>query len=314
MLYRCGMIYMEPSQLGWDALHRTFVLQLIDKGVTEIYIGLFEMLVEWLIPPTLEFMNTVKPVLILSPMHHYRVIILECFPSHLNYSQIHFQTMSTFFMTLLNRKPNYNQTWFQQSFLYCYAWAYCSTMTVENRKIFDALLRKIIYGGNEDVPKPKYYTLNRGQMYPEKFVFMDYRFDEVENWWPWLQKEEVHLAHDLSLSELMVPTKETECILYWLEFCVINNIPIMLTGPTGTGKSATVLNYMHQLPKEKFLLNVVNFSARSTAQSVQDLVMSKLDRRRKGVFGPPVGKKVNNRNNSLSHLLFLFNIHMICSV
>lgn len=216
-------------------------------------------------------------------------------------SPIHFQTMSTFFMTLLNRKPNYNQTWFQQSFLYCYAWAYCSTMTVENRKIYDAILRKIIYGSNEDIPKPKYYTLNRGQMYPEKFVFMDYRFDEAENWWPWLLKEEVHLAHDLSLSELMVPTKETECILYWLEFCVANNIPIMLTGPTGTGKSATVLNYMHQLPKEKFLLNVVNFSARSTAQSVQDLVMSKLDRRRKGVFGPPVGKKVNNRNDSSGH-------------
>lgn len=71
------MIYMEPSQLGWDALHRTFVLQLIDKGVSEIYIGLYDMLVEWLIPPILDFMKTVRPVLTLSPMHHYRVNFLQ---------------------------------------------------------------------------------------------------------------------------------------------------------------------------------------------------------------------------------------------
>ena len=71
---RCGMIYMEPSQLGWEALHRSFLLQLEEKGITEVYINLYEQLVDWLIPPTLQILaRSVKVVLNVSQMHMYLV-------------------------------------------------------------------------------------------------------------------------------------------------------------------------------------------------------------------------------------------------
>ena len=62
-------------------------------------------------------------------------------------------------------------------------------------------------------------------------------------------------------------------------------------GKTGTGKSFVTNAFIRKLNKEKYITNVVNFSARTTVNYTQDVVMSKLDRRRKGVFGPAMGKK-----------------------
>lgn len=60
---------------------------------------------------------------------------------------------------------------------------------------------------------------------------------------------------------------------------------------SGTGKSSIVLNLLLNLPKEKFLPNIINFSARTSSNITQDMIMTKLDRRRKGVYGPAMGKK-----------------------
>lgn len=191
----------------------------------------------------------------------------------------------------LTKNGNYNQNWFQQIFLFCHAWAFFSTVKVESRRIADAFLRKILYGGNDDFPKPKHFTLNRGQVYPEKFNFMDYRFDEHETWWPWLKAEEVSLSENSLVSELIVPTKETGYINYFTDLCITKNIPLLIVGPTGTGKSAILHGFLREMKKDKFMVNNINFSARTSAQQLQDQVMLKLDRRRKGVFGPPVGKQ-----------------------
>uniref|UniRef100_A0A8C3EWZ4 Dynein axonemal heavy chain 3 n=1 Tax=Corvus moneduloides TaxID=1196302 RepID=A0A8C3EWZ4_CORMO len=95
----------------------------------------------------------------------------------------------------------------------------------------------------------------------------------------------------LQVSELIIPTMETARQMFFLKTYVEHSVPLLFVGPTGTGKTAITNNFLLKLPKEKYIPSFINFSARTSANQTQDIIMSKLDRRRKGLFGPPAGKE-----------------------
>ena len=89
----------------------------------------------------------------------------------------------------------------------------------------------------------------------------------------------------------MVPTSETLKQELFLKLAIKHEFPLALVGPTGTGKTFLTCGLIASLSTEKFINNIVNFSARTNVNYTQDVIMSKLDRRRKGVYGPAMGKK-----------------------
>lgn len=95
----------------------------------------------------------------------------------------------------------------------------------------------------------------------------------------------------LQVSGVIVPTVETARQLFFLRTYLSHQVPMLLVGPTGTGKSIITNSFLTSLPSDHYTPNCINFSARTSAGQVQDIIMAKLDRRRKGVFGPPPGKK-----------------------
>lgn len=105
----------------------------------------------------------------------------------------------------------------------------------------------------------------------------------------------VHVRWDSAfphqVSDLIIPTMETARQLFFLRTYLAHEIPMLFVGPTGTGKSVINKSFLVKLPKEQYRPNCINFSARTSANQTQDIIMSKLDRRRKGLFGPPMGKK-----------------------
>lgn len=49
---------------------------------------------------------------------------------------------------------------------------------------------------------------------------------------------------------------------------------------------------MQNLPRENYITANVNFSARTTSDQTQDIILAKLEKRKKGTMGPPTGKKL----------------------
>ena len=63
-------------------------------------------------------------------------------------------------------------------------------------------------------------------------------------------------------------------------------------GPSGTGKTVYIQDLLNtKLDKEKFAHSSLFFTRVTQPVTTQDVIMSKLDKRRKGVYGPPLGKK-----------------------
>ena len=84
---------------------------------------------------------------------------------------------------------------------------------------------------------------------------------------------------------------ETARQRFFLKTYLEHEVPLLFVGPTGTGKSVINKNFLVNMPKDQYTPVCINFSARTSANQVQDIVMAKLDKRRKGIFGPPMGKK-----------------------
>ena len=88
---------------------------------------------------------------------------------------------------------------------------------------------------------------------------------------------------------VQVPTIDTIRNEWLVEKLLVKGYHVMATGDTGTGKSLSIKNKLLSGMPEKFNAININFSAQTTANQTQDLIDSKLDKRRKGVLGPPLG-------------------------
>ncbi|KAG7245081.1 hypothetical protein INR49_023647, partial [Caranx melampygus] len=285
---RCGMIYMEPQQLGWTPLRDSYMSTLPESLSTE-HRELIMDLFDWLVQPCLDFIDSeCRFVVQTSPIHLANSLmkLYSCLMDEISASGTSGTEMSSQQITL----------WLQGLFLFAVVWTLGGTITGDSRKKFDIFYRNLIMGMDDEHPRPKSIKLKKNQIFPERGSVYDYYFhkDRQGQWNVWtdsITNEENAIPDGANVSDLIIPTMETARQLFFLRTYLAHEIPMLFVGPTGTGKSVINKSFLVKLPKEQYTPNCINFSARTSANQTQDIIMAKLDRRRKGVFGPPVGKK-----------------------
>ena len=68
----------------------------------------------------------------------------------------------------------------------------------------------------------------------------------------------------------------------------------MLTGPVGTGKTSVAQSVLNGLDPMEFSVLIINMSAQTSSNMVQEIIESKVEKRTKGVYVPLGGKKLLN--------------------
>ncbi|XP_025109931.1 dynein heavy chain 3, axonemal-like isoform X5 [Pomacea canaliculata] len=292
---RCGMIYLEPHQLGWKPLMKSYMDYNLPKTMTTEQLDIIEELFKWLIDPCLDF------------VHHHCHTVITTSDMHmvLSFMRLYTALMDEIFWSLDGPPEGTTITpltdqqiifWLQGLFVFALIWTIAGTAYGDSKKKFDEFYRQLLLDQNPDYPRPKVVKMTKAQLFPERDTVFSYFFQKrsTGNWIGWLEMEEKkrEMQSDLDkVSDLIVDTNETTRQAFFLRTFLVKEMPVLIVGPTGTGKSAITNNFLVQLPKDMYIPNCINFSARTTANQTQDIIMSKLDRRRKGVFGPPVGKK-----------------------
>ena len=65
---------------------------------------------------------------------------------------------------------------------------------------------------------------------------------------------------------MLIQTDETAKQTFFLQTFLSHNKPLLLVGPTGTGKSAVTNNFLVKLPKERFETKILNLHFKNELQ------------------------------------------------
>ncbi|RDD45105.1 Dynein heavy chain 7, axonemal, partial [Trichoplax sp. H2] len=293
---RCGMIYMEPQMLGWRPLMLSW-LNNLPKTMNSDHKLLMTSLFDRLVPPALQFIrkggfkeiSATSDTNLVNSLMNLMDSLMDEFRD-----EVKFTTLSEYEIN----------SWIECIFLFSFVWSIGATITEDGRVVFDTLLRDLMQEGLYDDKGKKYGISITVEPpirpficpFPDEGLVYDYRFikEGPGRWEAWTDtiNQSAAIPKDITFNQIIVPTIDTVRYSYLMETLLTHDKPTLVVGPTGTGKSTYIQDFLlNRLPKDTYRPVFINFSGQTTANQTQDIIMSKLDKRRKGIYGPPLGRR-----------------------
>ncbi|XP_026333697.1 dynein heavy chain 1, axonemal-like [Hyposmocoma kahamanoa] len=172
-------------------------------------------------------------------------------------------------------------------------WSIGATCDHNGRAIFSDFIRQIT---NENDLKPLFPK--EGRVYD--YTVHDGGFTDLTEdgepaspfWYNWMANLERYVVDpEWQYADIEVPTMDNVRSAALLGYKVANYNHVICVGPTGTGKTVTITSKLTKGLHKKFICEFIVFSARTSSNQTQDVIDGKLERRKRGVFGPPPTKR-----------------------
>ena len=275
---RVGVVYMEPLSLGLNPLFQSW----------------FETIPDFVNAESKAKLGTLVTIYCEAGMAFVKRYLVEPLVTvNNNISQSFMRIMNTFFAEYVVAegmepippvKFEMLQKNIESLFFYSFVWSVGATCDTQSRILFDQWLRSYM----ETNGQPGFPS---GSLLVYDFVLNE----ETGTWEQWLdnagENANFHFDSSLTFAELVVPTKDAIRNTYLIDKLVRNNYHVSVVGPTGTGKTLTIEEYLTKAMESKYVPLMTSFSAQTSAFQCMTFLDSKMEKRKKGVFGPSAGKK-----------------------
>ncbi|XP_025190774.1 dynein heavy chain 7, axonemal [Melanaphis sacchari] len=279
---RCGIIYLDPIALGWRPLIESWI-----KTCPEFWSlnqnGIDIMcLFDWITPPCLYFVR--HSCVQLANAGEINIVL-----NVLNILEMQLKSSYT-------DNPSFNEhftNYLQGSFVYASIWGFGGTLDSNSRPAFDRYFKELWKGDIPGLGPPEALS-SLDITIPCDGMLYDYVYSCTSRG-SWKNLSEVvknNKIEEISIIEqTLVHTMDTARYMHLVDMFIFHRKPLLLFGPSGTGKSFYIKNYMmSKLSLDKYVPSFVTFTTQTSANFTQEIILSKLIKRKRGVYGPPSGK------------------------
>ncbi|XP_030378328.1 dynein heavy chain 6, axonemal [Scaptodrosophila lebanonensis] len=265
---RCGMVYVDPGDLGWVPLVDTW--REIDMGrklpeplaefLYQLFIGHFDRALK---------IERKRAAYTISQVLSAKVRLLCALTS----SQLEEVKWSS-----LEQEDAKNLL--TKIFSWCVLWAIASNLKDAEKISFEEQWTKAIS--------------THPNMFPPKHTMWNYRVNlETKDWGKWIEiMPRFIFSSEISYYDMQVPTVDTTKYGYVTDLLFKRDFPVMFTGETGVGKTVLAISCLKRLSEGKVIPIFLNFSAQTSSVRTQEMIEGPLDKRKRNQLGAPLGKTV----------------------
>ncbi|KAL8455649.1 hypothetical protein Emag_000471 [Eimeria magna] len=288
---RCGMVYMEPEVLGFRPLVHSW-LKTLPSTIKDHHKAQIDDLCSKFFPGGISILRKRCKEVVTTVNSNLYTSCLRLLQS----------ILSRYRQDDKNADPNQGDALSSRipaAFLFSFVWS-CGITAVALCQLEIYSLRKCLQSGTGRQlidhwlqSQVKELQIDVGE--EPGLSLYDVCYDiNAHRWIPWGETiPTFSTPKGASYENIVVPTLDSIRLAHTFKILLFSGHNVLCPGPTGTGKSAILTELLLSSLPENYEAHLMTFSAHTRVNQMQDLLEAKLEKRRRGIFGPPAGTRIS---------------------